>query len=83
MVEKTPGQVSLAEHARAWAVDPTRGGKVFQWGKDGDFDRCRVFYRGKMPGHMIDGWCATLHKIATGASPGHAPGELAAHPGKK
>jgi hypothetical protein len=28
---------------------------------------------------MIHGLCATLHKLNTGATPGHAPGEQAGH----
>lgn len=77
MVEKTPQQVSLVAHAREWAANPAGGGKIFKWGTDGDFKRCEDFYQGKMPARMIPGWCATIHKLATGASPGHAPLEEA------
>lgn len=77
MVVKTPQQAAGVEHLRRWAVDPAGGGKLFRWGTPGDFKRCQEFYRGKVPGHMIDGWCANLHKLATGASPGHAPAEEA------
>jgi hypothetical protein len=53
------------------------------WGTDGDFHRCEVAINtevtkdGKPPlsPRVIAGLCATLHKIATGAAPGHAPGE--------
>lgn len=72
------GHVAGTARLREWAVNPAEGGKVFRWGEPGDFDRCRAFYRGKVPGHMIDGWCANLHKLATGATPGHAPAEKAA-----
>lgn len=49
-----------------------------------DFDRCTteiqaaVTKGGKPPlgDATIKGLCATLHKINTGAVPGHAPGEL-------
>jgi hypothetical protein len=72
---KTPQEAAGLARLRAWAINPAEGGKVFQWGKPGDFDRCRAFYKGKVPARMIDGWCANLHKLATGARPGHAPGE--------
>jgi hypothetical protein len=69
------GHTTGIARLRAWAINPAEGGKLFQWGKPGDFDRCVKFYRGKVPGHMLKGWCANLHKIATGATPGNAPGE--------
>jgi hypothetical protein len=57
-------------------------GKI-RWGTAGDFDRCRVQIQkavtddGKAPlaDHIVSGLCATLHKVATGATPGHAAGE--------
>lgn len=82
MVVKTPGEAAGVARLKAWAVNPAEGGKVFKWGTPGDFDRCVRFYRGKLPEHMIKGWCANLHKLATGATPGHAPGEQAAGGGK-
>ena len=59
------------------------GGDKIGWGVPGDFDRCRVLINeaivkgGNKPlgDDVISGLCATLHKINTGASPGHAPGE--------
>lgn len=75
MATKTPAQAAGVERLRKWAISPTGGGKIFQWGKEGDFDRCRDFYRNKIPARMLDGWCARLHKLATGAVPGKAPGE--------
>lgn len=77
-MEKTPDQVKGVQRLRAWAINPAEGGKIFQWGKPGDFGRCREFYRDKIPARMLDGWCATLHKLATGARPGQAPAERAA-----
>lgn len=76
-----PHAAAAVNRLRAWAVNPAEGGKIFQWGTPGDFARCQAFYKGKVPGHMIDGWCAGLHKLATGAAPGHAPGEQAARGG--
>lgn len=78
MAEKTPGQLAGVERLREWAVTGP-GAALFDWGAPGDFARCQVFYKDKIPGHMIDGWCATLHKLATGATPGHAAGEQTAH----
>lgn len=63
------------------------GSAVIDWGVDGDFRRCEVAIQGKVTEHgrppldpnVIAGLCATLHKIATGATPGHAPGEQIGH----
>lgn len=75
MVVKTPQEAAGLERLRAWAVNPAEGGKVFQWGTPGDFDRCVAFYKGKMADHFLEGWCSNLHKLATGARPGHAATE--------
>lgn len=48
-----------------------KGAAEIGWGSHGDFDRCRAFARRHgIPGHMIDGFCANLHRIATGEWPG-------------
>lgn len=60
-----------------------RGGAEINWGVDGDFDRCvtlietAVTKGGSPPlsDGTVKGLCATLHKLNTGAVPGHAPGE--------
>lgn len=62
-----------------------RGAAEIGWGVDGDFDRCRVLIQQAvtkggnkpLPPNMINGLCANLHREATGAMPGHAPGEEA------
>lgn len=52
-----------------------KGALKIQWGKDGDFDRC-VIELGKYVGPgVVKGLCSNLHQEATGARPGHAPGE--------
>ena len=59
------------------------GAAKIKWGISGDWDRCRrhineaIVKGGGAPltDRVISGLCATLHKIATGATPGHAPGE--------
>jgi hypothetical protein len=58
------------------------GAAKIRWGISGDFDRCvrniqaEASEKGRpLSPHVIHGLCATLHKLATGATPGHAPGE--------
>lgn len=73
-MEKTPAQVAAVERLKAWGVGP-EGRAHFQWGTPGDFNRCVAFYRDKMAGRMVKGWCARLHHAATGEWPGpHAHG---------
>jgi hypothetical protein len=67
---------------RYWVSGPGAA-KIGGWGHPGDFAACvkaiqtEVTEGGKppLPDHVIKGLCATLHKMATGASPGHAPSE--------
>ncbi len=61
-----------------------KGAAKINWGVPGDFDRCIVNIQAEvseggkpLSDHVVKGLCATLHKIATGATPGHAPGEQA------
>lgn len=71
-----------AELLKYWSKGGEGGAKI-DWGRDGDFDRCRTLIdaeitedgRAPLPPHEISGLCATLHHINTGAVPGHAPGE--------
>lgn len=59
------------------------GAEKIRWGVPGDFDRCVILVQkavtdgGKPPlaDHEIKGYCAEMHKRATGFVPGHAPGE--------
>ena len=59
------------------------GAAKIGWGRDGDYERCieaiqqEITSDGKPPlsPRVVHGLCATLHKIATGASPGHAASE--------
>lgn len=59
------------------------GAAKINWGVPGDFDRCKAHLGKYVPGHMLNGLCANLHRRATGAMPGHAPGEKAAEAAKK
>ncbi len=83
MAAETPREQAGLARLKAWAVNPAEGGKLFKWGTPGDFDRCETFYKGKVPGHMIKGWCRNLHKLATGHEPGQAPAERAAAAAKE
>lgn len=66
---------------RYWLAGP--GAAVIRWGEPNDFYRCRdeiqkaVTKGGDAPlsPRMIDGLCAMMHKMATGATPGHAATE--------
>lgn len=51
------------------------GAAKINWGVDGDFDRCRAELGKYVDGGQLAGLCANLHHRATGAWPGHAPGE--------
>lgn len=58
------------------------GAAKIRWGVPGDFDRCitniqaEVSEKGPpLSDNVIKGLCATLHKMSTGARPGHAPSE--------
>lgn len=66
---------------RYWLPPRTEGpGAIkIKWGVPGDFDRC-VTHLGKyVSPSQVKGLCNHLHQRATGAPPGHAPGEEAAH----
>lgn len=57
-----------------------KGGALIRWGEPNDFYRCKQHIQeavtkdgGKPLGDaVISGLCASLHKINTGAPPGHA-----------
>lgn len=58
---------------RYWAEGP--GAAKLRWGTSGDFDRCVVELGKYVPPEQVKGLCSNLHQRATGARPGHAPGE--------
>ena len=76
-----PGDGGARKLKDYWAHGP--GAAKIGWGTDGDFDRCRLEIqkaitkdgRAPLPEGEINGLCSNLHKEATGARPGHAPGE--------
>lgn len=80
MVDARPGTGLPPQLLRYWLAGP--GAAKIGWGTSGDFERCIVNVQAEvskdgppLPDHVIKGLCATLHKMATGARPGQAPGE--------
>ena len=74
---------NTARLMRYWSIGGV-GGAEIGWGVPGDFDKCVVLITkaiadgGHVPSpDMVKGLCANLHRRNTGASPGHAPAELA------
>jgi hypothetical protein len=59
----------------SWAEG--EGAAKIQWGEAGDFDRCIVELGKYVSPGIVKGLCSNLHERATGARPGHAPGEQA------
>lgn len=46
------------------------GGAEIGWGTEGSFKRCQKLLKAEgVPGRMVDGACARLHKRATGEWP--------------
>lgn len=64
-----PGAVKLRTY---WASGPGRA----KWrpGTPGDFERLRRAVRKYIPAHMLNGWVANVHKLATGEWPGKGRG---------
>lgn len=59
------------------------GAARIRWNTDNDYERCITEIQAEVTKHgrpplsdrMIHGACATLHKLATGGSPGHGSAE--------
>lgn len=81
--EVSPKDVKNTERLKAYW---DKGGKAINWGVPGDWGRCvdelAAATKGKMTPEQMKGYCADRHHDATGAWPGHAPGEKAAHAAK-
>ena len=72
--EVSPKDVASTERLKRYWAEGAGRAKI-NWGVPGDFDRCLAEV-GKYihdPG-MLKGFCANMHKRATGGWPGHAPG---------
>lgn len=74
MVDKTAKNPIAAERLMEyWAHG--EGAALIMWGTPGDFARCEAALGKHVPPSMVPGLCSNLHVRATGARPGHAPGE--------
>ena len=79
--ELTPRDAASTERLMTYWAEGEGAAKV-RWGEPGDFDRCLIQIekavtdggKAPLPPGVIKGLCANLHKRATGARPGHAPG---------
>lgn len=79
--EATPGDAAATERLMTyWAHGP--GSAKIAWGTRGDFDRCVVELGKYVSPSVVKGICSNLHARATGARPGHAPGEESARQAK-
>lgn len=74
MVNTTPNQRKAEPMRKYWLRGA--GAVRIMWGVPGDFNRCRTLLTPYM-GERSAGYCAKLHKSATGGWPGHAPTEEA------
>jgi hypothetical protein len=79
MAEKSAKDVKNTERLMDyWAHG--KGATLIRWGQDGDFDRCVRELSKHVPASIdVKGLCSNLHVRATGARPGHAPGEQRKH----
>ena len=79
--EATPKDAAATERLmRYWAEGA--GAAKINWGVPGDFDRCVTELSRHVSPGIVKGLCSNLHQRATGARPGHAPGEEAARKAK-
>lgn len=72
--ELSPDDVKNTQKLMTYWAEGAGAAKI-GWGTDGDFDRCRLELGKYVGGNVVNGLCANLHHRATGAWPGHAPGE--------
>jgi hypothetical protein len=86
MAGKQAAHPAATEHLMEyWTTG--EGGQKIRWGVPGDFKRAKTLIQAAiaraghkpLPEHEINGLAANLHHRATGAWPGHAPGEQVAH----
>jgi hypothetical protein len=64
MADLNPGDGNAETLRRFWLKHP-----VIAWGTPGDMTRCMALLKRHMPGREA-GYCANLHKRATGVWPG-------------
>lgn len=80
--ETTPKDAQDTERLMHYWAEGEGAAKI-NWGVPGDFDRCLTQLSKYVGPDIVKGLCSNLHQRATGARPGHAPAELAAHEAKK
>lgn len=76
--EATPKDAQDTERLKAYWTTGAGAAKI-NWGVPGDFDRCVTELSQHVGPDIVKGLCSNLHQRATGARPGHAPAEQAAH----
>lgn len=76
--EITPNDVRNTERLMHYWAEGEGAAKI-AWGSDGDFARCELELGKYVGPNVVKGLCANLHHRATGAWPGHAPGETHGH----
>jgi hypothetical protein len=76
--EVTPKDAASTERLMAYWAEGEGAAKI-QWGISGDFARCEVELGKYVGPAVVRGLCSNLHERATGARPGHAPGEQMGH----
>lgn len=74
--EATPKDAANTEKLMHYWAEGEGAAKI-QWDTPGDFSRCVVELSKHVSPAIVKGLCSNLHKRATGARPGHAPGEQA------
>lgn len=79
MADTKPGDGDASKLKRYWLTG-TGGTVKIRWGTPGDFTRCVKELDKYMPGRA-EGYCANLHKIATGQWPGEVKGKNPNGPG--
>jgi hypothetical protein len=72
--EATPKDAVNTEHLMEYWAHGAGAAKI-NWGVPGDFKRCELELGKYVSPEIVAGLCSNLHQRATGARPGHAPGE--------
>lgn len=78
MADTKPGDGDAERLRQYWTTG--KGALKIRWGTPGDFERCVRAVDEYMPGRA-EGYCANLHKRATGQWPGSHGGKNPNGPG--
>jgi hypothetical protein len=79
--EASPKDVADTERLMEYWAHGAGAAKI-GWGVPGDYSKCLVELGKYVDPKVLHGLCSNLHHRATGAWPGHAPGEQAAKAAK-